>query len=481
MSGEMTSKVLRVATVRVWVLLTLVFLLACGPETTADTVPGATAATAADAVETVPPMPPVAPGAEPTATAPPRTVSPTVTPPPPSPSATAIAEPASGDAVSSHLALDAMDFLETFTREVSPRESATEEERAAAEFLRQQFEALGYDVRLQPFEVEMERAQVSLAGGDESISGIRLSRSPSGEAAGLLFDAGGAFEGDIPSGGIAGRIALIERGTIPFEEKVERVAAAGAVAAIVYNNVAGPFRGTLATVASIPALSIPRAGGERLLARLSQEDVHATVSVAYVLADSLNVIAERPGADPDGGLVILGGHYDTVPGVPGANDNGSGIATLVTVASEVRDRSYPFTLRFVGFGSEEVGLYGSRFHVESLSEDELGGIIAMLNFDALGTGRAAGVLGDPGLVQSALAVAETGRIDVEEHLSLGAGSSSDHAPFESAGVPVLFFLSDDFSRIHTQGDRLEFVQPELLGDATVLAVGLLDLLRGAES
>ena len=465
----MTVKMLGDTTVRVWVLLTLLFLLACETGTRADTVPSATAVPAAGAVETVPPMPPVAASAEPTAT-----VAPTVTPPP-SPSPTiAAAESASEDAVSAGLALKAFDFLEIFTREVSPRESATEQERAAAEFLRKRFEALGYDVRLQPFEVEMERAQISLAGEDEGISGIRLSRSPYGEATGLLVDVGGAFEEDIPAGGISGKIALIERGTISFEEKVVRVTAAGAVAAIVYNNAAGHFRGTLATDGSIPAVSVPRAAGERLLASISQGGVRATVSVAYELADSANVVAERPGSDPDGGLVILGGHYDTVPGVPGANDNGSGIATLMTVASEVSDRSYPFTLRFIGFGAEEIGLYGSRFHVESLSEDDLDGIIAMFNFDALGSGRSAGVLGDPALVQSALTVAGAGDIDVEEHQSLGAGWSSDHAPFENAGVPVLFFLSDDFSRIHTQEDRMEFVQPELLGDAAALAVGLLE-------
>ena len=454
---------------RVWVLLTLLFLLACGTGTRADTVPGATAVPAGGAVETVPPIP--------TATAAP-TVTPT--PVPPSPSPTASAEPASEDAAAARLALEAFDFLETFTREVSPRESATEQERAAAEFLRQRFEALGYDVRLQPFEVEMERARVSLAGEGESISGFRLSRSPYGEATGLLVDVGGAFAEDIPGEGIDGKIALIERGTISFEEKISRVTAAGAVGAIVYNNAAGPFRGTLATDGSIPAVSVSRAAGERLLARLPQGDVRTTVSVAHVVADSVNVIAEMPGADPDGGIVILGGHYDTVPGVPGANDNGSGIAALMMIASEVADRSYPFTLRFIGFGAEEIGLYGSRFHVESLSEDDLDGVIAMFNFDALGSGRAAGVLGDPALVQSTLDVAAARGVDVEEHRSLGAGWSSDHAPFENAGVPVLFFLSDDFSRIHTPEDRMEFVRPELLGDAAALAIGLLDLLRDAE-
>ena len=467
----MSIKVLGDTTVRVWVLLTLIFLLACGTGTPSGTVPRATAVPADGAVETVPPAPPVAAGSEPTATP---------TPVPPSPSPTASAEPVSEDAVSARLALEAFDFLETFTREVSPRESTTEQEQDAAEFLRQRFEALGYDVHLQPFEVEMERAQVSLAGEGESISGFRLSRSPYGEATGLLVAVGRAFEEDIPDGGIAGRIALIERGTISFEEKVSRVTAAGAVAAIVYNNAAWHFRGTLATDGSIPAVSVTRAAGERLLASISQGSVRATVSVAPVVADSVNVIAEMPGADPDGGLVILGGHYDTVPGVPGANDNGSGIAALMTIAAEVSDRSYPFTLRFIGFGAEEIGLYGSQFHVESLSEDDLDGVIAMFNFDALGTGRAAGVLGDPALVQSTLDVAAAGGVDVEEQ-SLGAGWSSDHAPFENAGVPVLFFLSDDFSRIHSPEDRLEFVRPELLGDAASLAIGMLNLLRDAES
>ena len=466
----MTVKLLGDATVRVWVLPALLLLLACG--TGADALPTATALPAAGAVETVPPMPPAAAGVRPTATV--------TTPPSPSPTTTT-APPASEKTEKTRLALEAFGFLETFTREVSPRESATDQERAAAEFLRKRFEDLGYDVRLQPFEVEMERARISLAGEGGSMPGIRLSRSPHGEATGLLVDVGRAFEEDIPDGGLAGGIALIERGAISFEEKIARVAEAGAVAAIVYNNAAGHFRGTLANDGSIPALSIPREAGERLLERLSQGAVRATVSVAHVVADSVNVIAEMPGADPDGGLVILGGHYDTVPGVPGANDNGSGVAALMTVASEVRGRSYPFTLRFIGFGAEEIGLFGSRFHVESLSAHDLEGVIAMLNFDALGSGRAAGVLGDPTLVQSALTLARADGIDVEEHESLGAGWSSDHAPFENAGVPVLFFLSDDFSRIHTSEDRMEFVRPGLIGDAAAMAIGLLDLLRAQES
>ena len=50
------------------------------------------------------------------------------------------------------------------------------------------------------------------------------------------------------------------------------------------------------------------------------------------------------------------------------------------------------------------------------------------------------------------------------------------APFSEAGIPVVFFLGDDSSRIHSPEDKLEFVRPELLGPAVAMAVALLDQL-----
>ena len=41
-----------------------------------------------------------------------------------------------------------------------------------------------------------------------------------------------------------------------------------------------------------------------------------------------NVIARRPGADPQAGAIVIGAHYDTVADTPGANDNASGVAAL---------------------------------------------------------------------------------------------------------------------------------------------------------
>ena len=186
---------------------------------------------------------------------------------------------------------------------------------------------------------------------------------------------------------------------------------------------------------------------------------------------SRNVIAEKPGPGPE--VVVLGGHYDTVANVAGANDNGSGIAVLLTIARELQDNPLPFGLRFIAFGSEELGLLGSRFYVDSLSTEERALLLAMLNFDALGSGRSIQVLGSAGLTGPVVDIGNSADIGVSRIRGL-EGASSDHASFARIGTPNLMFAADDFSRIHTPEDTLDLVEPRLLGDAAALAVALLD-------
>ena len=246
---------------------------------------------------------------------------------------------------------------------------------------------------------------------------------------------------------------------------------------MIYNNVPGMFGGSLARQAQIPAISISKESGEEILELMTGGDVEATVSVIMETRQSRNVIAELTGSTESERTVVLSGHFDTVPNVPGANDNGSGIATLLAVAREAADRSYPFTLRFVAFGSEEVGLFGSRHYVGSLSQEERTAIVAMLNFDVPGSGSAVEVLGQFDLVKQVLELGKASGIEVNLGVPL-EGSSSDHASFLDAGVPAIFFLADDLSRIHTPDDHLGFIRPELMGTAAALGLGLLDLLAG---
>ena len=79
-------------------------------------------------------------------------------------------------------------------------------------------------------------------------------------------------------------------------------------------------------------------------------------------ATTRNVIAERPGSPRR--VAMLGAHLDSVDEGPGINDNGSGVAVTLALAERLRGRR---GLRFGFWGAEELGLYGSRRYVASLS------------------------------------------------------------------------------------------------------------------
>ena len=64
-----------------------------------------------------------------------------------------------------------------------------------------------------------------------------------------------------------------------------------------------------------------------------------------------NIDVEIPGASPE--IVVIGAHYDSVFGSPGANDNGSGVAALLALARRFAGSRNEHTLRFVAFPNEE--------------------------------------------------------------------------------------------------------------------------------
>ncbi len=415
------------------------------------------------------------------------TASPAVTETTPTSSVSVLVENDQYAAVESlikRLGDNAWDELVYLTRNHSPRASATAQEKQSANYLAYRFGSIGYESHLQPFMVERLLPEVpvltltsihSKDGSPRRLEAFPMANSGEGVAEGIVVDVGKALKSDIGGDSLVGRIALIERGDISFQEKVDRVAQAKALAAVVYNNVPGGFGGKLFSEADIPSVSISRRDGLLLKGLLSTNEVTAQISVVYDKYETWNVIAQD-GRKGDGkSVVVLGGHYDTVPNVKGANDNGSGVATILTLADELEGRVYPFALRFVLFGSEEIGLLGSKYYVQSLPEAERNRIIMMLNFDALGTGPVTGVLGDSELVEEIVDYGRVNRIDVEKRLTIGlSGGSSDHASFEAAGIPVVFFLADDVSRIHTAADELQFVERDLMGSAAALTIGLLE-------
>jgi len=86
-----------------------------------------------------------------------------------------------------------------------------------------------------------------------------------------------------------------------------------------------------------------------------------------------NIIAERRGTEEPDRVLIVGAHYDTVEGTPGADDNASGVAVLLELARLHAETRFRNTVRFVAFTLEEPPFFrspqmGSRVYAGSLKE-----------------------------------------------------------------------------------------------------------------
>ncbi len=365
---------------------------------------------------------------------------------------------------------------ETLAISIGSRPAGSPEELAAADYIRTELTAFGYAAELQSFPIETFETvrsdlSVSSAGGAKQITAVPLGGSSSATETGQLVAVGLGHPGDFTAAA-DGNIVLIERGEITFSSKVANAAAAGAVAAVIYNDEGGPFSGRLDGTPGIPVVSITREDGESLLDLMANETLTATVDVEInaVSGASQNVVA-RPA---EGACrIVVGGHYDSVPAGPGANDNGSGTAVVIELARTLAANGGG-DVCFALFGAEEIGLVGSFAYVAALSPDELSGLDAMLNFDMLAVGTGWPLSGSTALVDLAGEVAEG--LAIPYRLSSSEPGGSDHAPFIRAGVPSIIFNCFCDPNFHTAADSLDSLQRDRFGEAGTLGLGLIDAL-----
>jgi Zn-dependent M28 family amino/carboxypeptidase len=254
-----------------------------------------------------------------------------------------------------------------------------------------------------------------------------------------------------------GAIALMRRGGCPFSQKAGAAQAAGASGALIANDGlpgrTAPLSATLfGPGVRIPVLVISSQVGSELtqLAQASTVRVHLDLSVATTKAKATNVIADLPGRRS--GVILLGGHLDSVANGPGINDNGSGTAAVLEIARQARRLHVrpKHGLRFAFWGAEELGLVGSRSYVQSLSLKQRRGILGVINLDMVGSpnnGRivydgADGPSGSQRIENAFRAYFAARQLPVEQE---SLGGSSDHASFAEFGIPVggLFAGADD--------------------------------------
>jgi aminopeptidase YwaD len=359
---------------------------------------------------------------------------------------------------------------------IGPHVAGTPEDRTSGAYIAGQLARDGYSVEWQAFTFpyfDVRAVALTVPSSPSLVLHPRpMQYSPSTPAGGAtadLVDAGLGRAADIRGHPLAGKIALVERGDLPFREKVENAAFAGAVAVVIYNNYAGEFGGTLVRPSRIPVVSLSGDEGQKLLAlmRSGPVTVHLSVETTNQERTTWNIIGTKPGRERT--VLVVGAHRDTVAAAPGANDNSSGVATALEMAEVLREVPLRSTVRFIFFGAEEEGLYGSAYYVRHPGIEP---IIGMVNLDMEGVGErleVANFRGSDALARTAARLA--GQLGIRAIFA--HEGASDHVNFESIGVPAVLLFRPDDSAYDTPGDTVSRVDPALIEISARLATAVV--------
>ncbi len=211
-----------------------------------------------------------------------------------------------------------------------------------------------------------------------------------------------------------------------------------------------------------------------------------------------NVLATIEGSDPTVAheMIVVGAHHDhlgTRDGKiwNGANDNASGVATVLATAAALSARREPprRTILFATFGSEELGLEGSRYyanHPPRPIED----VVYMLNLDMVGTYfnddqvYAFGSFeGTP--ARAALDDLLAYRPDLTVELAASAvevegRGDSDYDSFCRKGIPYLYFFTEDDECYHRPCDDAGRLDYDHMADIAAVTAGVLGSLADTD-
>jgi len=207
-----------------------------------------------------------------------------------------------------------------------------------------------------------------------------------------------------------------------------------------------------------------------------------------------NIVAEKKGRTSPDRVFILGAHYDTVPGSPGADDNASAIAVLLEIARNIHSVSLEGTVRLIAFTLEEYDYIGSSHYVESLKKGKEE-ILGMISLEMVGftgprqdyppyldpkyypnVGDFIAIVGNERSTKLLEEVCQSFKthiheLPLESLMVPGNGEGmeemrlSDHSPFWDEGFPALLVTDTSFLRnpnYHLPSDRIETLNFEFM-------------------
>lgn len=198
---------------------------------------------------------------------------------------------------------------------------------------------------------------------------------------------------------------------------------------------------------------------------------------------SRDIVGELRGTRYPDEIIIVCAHQDSISenpylSAPGADDNGSGSAAVMTIAEQMSRMQFERTVRFILWSGEEQGLLGSTAYADWAAENNQN-IIAVLNADMIGYKD--DEINDLDLIITTVGedlqnfIAATTQYylpQIPVHVVVGGSGGSDHAPFSANGYQAILLIEHEESEwypwYHSQEDLPEHLSADLMAAGTKL-------------
>ena len=371
------------------------------------------------------------------------------------------------------------------------RTSGSEAEEKAAALIAQRIRELGFEPAIEPFQVSQQlpaEAELTLTAPEQisyTVTGMigAGETEPEGQDAEFYYP---RVLDEITLPQCRGKLVLLT--ARPNEKEYAKLKAAGAVGFIVTNGTMRDtpedsdldtlrFRNLYLAHGKMPAFAMRVIDAMDLLRR-RPEKLHFKLRLTPSVRTSRNLIVDIPGSEKPEEVIVVGAHYDSTEFSYGAWDNGAGVTQLLGLLSALKEKTPKRSVRVIFFGSEEIGLEGSKAYVAA-HEAELDKILFMVNSDVGGS-----ILGGELMVSTAAP-------DMEGYLhglqceycypaKLSSGiMSSDSIVFSDAGVPSLSLGQlpvDGANYMHTRYDSFARIDPQVLDSEIRFLIFLVERL-----
>lgn len=224
---------------------------------------------------------------------------------------------------------------------------------------------------------------------------------------------------------------------------------------------------------TLPSATISAQVGAMLMEKAG-EQARVRIDARKSMGVTANVIGRLPGASLQ--QIVLCAHYDTKVDTPGAGDNASGVATMLTLAEYFCRQEQAYSIEFVAFTNEEYLPLGDDEYVQRRG-GTFDQILAVLNFDAVGLRGGTNTIAGFNLPATMQHDIEQVTTSFPEVSWTEPWLQSNHSTFAMRGVPSLAFTAHvETPHYHLRSDTIDTISREMLDEMVLLGSKIVEAL-----